>query len=257
MGSKTRKFVLTGLMTSLVFVLTFIFPIPVPFTSGYIHLGDSMIYISVIILGPFFGAFASGVGSMLADLLAGYAQYAIPTLIIKSTMALVMGLIISGKTRKSSVYSTITALTVWLAFSAGSVIYLKNQINSLGFEALVEKIAGADANQEAINHATGLVNNLPLYLSLGLGLLIVILSAIAYLVSKRDGNKLFSLKAAIGMSAAGMCMVMGYFFVESFMYTPIAALLSVPMNMIQFFAGVIAASLFAPAITKIKVHQPL
>ncbi len=250
MSSKTRKFVLTGLMTSLVFVLTFIFPIPVPYTSGYIHLGDSMIYISVIILGPFFGAFASGVGSMLADLLGGYVHFAIPTLIIKSTMALVMGLVLSGKTRKASIYSTITALTIWLTFSAGNVIYLKSQINSLGFDALLEKITGVDANQEAINHATGLINNLPLYLSIGLGLLIVILSVIVYLITKRDGNKIFNLKAVIGMSVAGMCMVMGYFLVESFMYTPIAALLSVPMNMIQFFAGVIAASLFAPAIQK-------
>lgn len=255
MGSKTKKFVLTGLMTSLVFILTFIFPIPVPYTSGYIHLGDSMIYISVILLGPFFGAFASGVGSMLADLIAGYAQYAIPTLIIKSVMALIMGLIISGKTRKASLGSAITALLVWVAFSTGNVIFLKGQINSVGFDKLVNIIAGADATQEAIVDTAKLVNNLPLYLTLGLALLLVILSVIAYLISKREGSKVFSLKAVIGMSAAGICMVMGYFLVESFLYTPIAALLSVPMNIIQFFAGVVTASLFAPAVNKLKLHQ--
>ncbi|MGI6621801.1 MAG: hypothetical protein GX227_02320 [Clostridiaceae bacterium] len=252
MGSKTKKFVLTGLMTSLVFVLTFIFPVPVPYTSGYIHLGDSMIYISVIILGPYFGAFASGVGSMLADLLAGYAQYAVPTLIIKSFMAFIMGLILSGKTRKTTIYSVITALSVWLAFSAGSVIYLNKQIHSIGFDELVGMIAGTDATQEAITSTARLVKNLPLYLTIGLGLLIVVLSAISWLMSKHDGHKVFSLKAVIGMSAAGMCMVMGYFLAESLMYTPIAALLSVPMNMIQFFAGVITAGIFAPAITKLK-----
>lgn len=68
MVNNTRKYVLTGLMTALVLCLTFFIKIPVPYTSGYIHLGDSMIYLSVMILGPVYGAFASGIGSMLADL---------------------------------------------------------------------------------------------------------------------------------------------------------------------------------------------
>jgi len=255
MGNNTKKFVLTGLMTSLVFVLTFIFPIPVPYTSGYIHLGDSMIYISVIVLGPVYGAFASGVGSMLADLLAGYAHYAIPTLVIKSFMALIMGLIMSGRTKKASTYSVVTALTVWLFFSAGSIIYLKSQVRSIGFDQLVSIIAGADATQEAIADTSRMVSNLPLYLTAGLGLLLVALTLISWFISRHDGQKAFGLKAIIGMSAAGMCMVMGYFLVESFMYSPISALLSVPMNMIQFFAGVITASLLAPAITKMRLYR--
>ena len=119
MDKNIRKIVLTGLMTALIFILTFVFHIPVPYTSGYIHLGDSMIYISVIVLGPFFGAFASGVGSMLADLLAGYAQYALPTLIIKSIMALVMGLLLSRKTKKATIASLVSSLTVWIVFLTG------------------------------------------------------------------------------------------------------------------------------------------
>ena len=57
------------------------------------------------------------------------------------------------------------------------------------------------------------------------------------------------------MSAAGMCMVMGYFFVESFMYSPVAALMSIPMNMIQFFAGIMAAGLFIPDIRKAQLSS--
>lgn len=255
MSSNTKKFVLTGLMISLVFVLTFIFPVPVPYTSGYIHLGDSMIYVSVIILGPVYGAFASGIGSMLADLFTGYAQYAIPTLIIKSFMAFIMGLVLSGRSKKSSIYSVAAALSVWLAFSAGGVIYLKKQISSVGFEAFVKLIAGADATQEAIIDTARLVNNLPIYLAIGFVLLLLILSIISWFISKHEGRSIFGLKAVIGMSAAGMCMVVGYFLVESFMYSPVAALLSVPMNMIQFFAGVITAGLIIPAITKLNLHK--
>ncbi|NLE24711.1 MAG: hypothetical protein GX625_05095 [Clostridiaceae bacterium] len=248
MNKNIKKYVITGLMTALIFAFTFVFHIPVPYTSGYIHLGDSMIYISVIVLGPFFGAFASGVGSMLADLLAGYAQYALPTLIIKSIMALIMGLLLSGKTRKATITSVISSLLVWIGFSAGSIFYLRNQIVSIGKDNLVNILAGADADLETLSITAGIIENFPVYLTIGLIIVLVTLSVLAYLISKRDGNSVFNIKAIMGMSAAGMCMVMGYFLVESFMYSPIAALMSIPMNMIQFFGGVTAAGLFMPAI---------
>ncbi len=255
MSGNNRKYVLTGLMTALIFIFTFIFHIPVPYTSGYIHLGDSMIYISVIVLGPFFGAFASGVGSMLADLLSGYAQYALPTFIIKSIMALIMGLLLSGKTKKAALTSAASSLAVWIAFSAGSIIYLKNQISRIGKNNLIDTLIGTDADIDTINRTTIIIDNFPVYLAVGLVILLVILSVSGYFISKHYGNNILSINAIMGMSAAGMCMVMGYFMVESFMYSPVAALISIPMNMVQFFAGVIAAVLFIPAIRKARLSS--
>ena len=55
----------------------------------YIHLETASFYISYN-MRPFTPT-AAGVGSMLADLLSD-AQWALPTLIIKSLMALIMGL---------------------------------------------------------------------------------------------------------------------------------------------------------------------
>ncbi len=250
MEKSTKKYVLTGLMTSLVFVLTFLVKIPVPYTSGYIHLGDSMIYVSVILLGPVFGAFASGVGSMLADITGGFLQYALPTLIIKALMALVMGLILSGKTRKASITSVVAACSVWIAFSAGTLVYLTKQIQLIGQSQIIGEIVGADADAATLTQANKTLNQLPLYLTVGIAALILILAIAAYFISKREGSKVFTIKAIVGMTAAGMCMVMGYFLVESFMYTPVAAILSIPMNLVQFFGGVTAASLFVPAIQK-------
>ena len=43
-------------------------------------------------LGPIYGAFAGGVGSALADLLAGYPHYIVGTLIIKALMAVIAAL---------------------------------------------------------------------------------------------------------------------------------------------------------------------
>ncbi len=73
-------------MVALIFVLTFAIKVPVPFTRGYIHLGDSMIFIAAILFGWRVGALAGGLGSALADVVGGYAFWAIPTFIIKGIM---------------------------------------------------------------------------------------------------------------------------------------------------------------------------
>ena len=79
---KTNKIILTGLMMAMIVVATIVIPIPVPFGTGYIHFGDAMIFLSVLILGWKYGAIAAGVGSALADLLVGYAIWALWTLVV-------------------------------------------------------------------------------------------------------------------------------------------------------------------------------
>jgi len=79
---------------AMIVVATMLIVIPSPFTSGYIHLGDAIIFLSVLILGWRYGAIAAGVGSALADLLVGYAVWAPWTLFIKGIMAALMGLFI-------------------------------------------------------------------------------------------------------------------------------------------------------------------
>jgi uncharacterized membrane protein len=88
-----RKLTLGGLMIALVFVTTFSIKIPVPFTQGYIHGGDSMIFVAAILLGWKYGALAGGLGSALADLIGGYTHWVLPTLIIKTIMGALIGLI--------------------------------------------------------------------------------------------------------------------------------------------------------------------
>lgn len=92
--TRTQTLVLTALMMCMILVMTFIIRIPIPATNGYIHLGDGMIFLSVLLLGWKYGAVAAGVGSALADLWAGYAIYAPVTLVVKFVMAMVVGLFI-------------------------------------------------------------------------------------------------------------------------------------------------------------------
>ncbi|NMA67002.1 MAG: ECF transporter S component [Clostridiaceae bacterium] len=250
--NKTRKYILAGLMTALVFILTFSIKIPVPYTSGYIHLGDSMIYLSVIVLGPVLGAFASGVGSMLADIAGGYVQYVLPTLVIKALMAFIMGIVISAKSRRLFITSICTTFFIWAGFCAGTYFYINKQIDIWGTNNIINMVLGTDADPDAIIESNKLINNLPVYFTAGIAVIIVIFAIIAYLVSRHQGTRALALNSVIGMSAAGICMVMGYFIVESFMYSPIAAIFSIPPNMVQFFGGLIVAVLLAPAFIRAK-----
>lgn len=99
-NDRTGKLVLTALMVCLVLLATYIIKIPSPFTQGYVHLGDTMIFLSVLLLGKKGGAAAAGLGSALADLMGGYAAYAPWTFIIKGLMAFIMGVFIEMMLKK-------------------------------------------------------------------------------------------------------------------------------------------------------------
>ena len=90
--NKVRKLVLAALMAALVCVATMVIEIPSP-ANGYVNLGDCFVLLSGWILGPRYGAAAAGIGSMLADIFAGYVYYAPGTLIIKSLMGLLASIL--------------------------------------------------------------------------------------------------------------------------------------------------------------------
>ena len=78
---------LTGLMAAMVCLATWLLHIDVG-TSGYVHLGDTMIYLAAVILPTPYAVAAAAIGGVLADVLSGAAIWAIPTAIIKAVMVL-------------------------------------------------------------------------------------------------------------------------------------------------------------------------
>ena len=93
-ADKADNLVLTALMTCLVCLATFALKIPNPLTQGYVHIGDTFIFMSVLVLGKKNGSIASAVGAAMADVMGGYAIFAIGTFFAKGLMALIMGLLI-------------------------------------------------------------------------------------------------------------------------------------------------------------------
>ena len=99
LNSNVYELMLTGLMTALVMAATSFFRIPVIATNGYIHLGDAMVFLSVLILGRKNGTIAAAGGSALADLLGGYAHWVPWTFVIKGLMAFVTATLLAGTPR--------------------------------------------------------------------------------------------------------------------------------------------------------------
>ena len=91
-NEKLKKLILAALFAALATVMTMVIQVPSPM-QGYVNLGDCAVLLAGWILGPVYGAAAAGIGSMMADVLSGYAHYAPGTLVIKFAMALVAALL--------------------------------------------------------------------------------------------------------------------------------------------------------------------
>lgn len=83
--SKTKVMAMTAMFTALITVATAFIKVPNPF--GYTHPGDGMVYLSACVLPMPYGIIASAIGGGLADLIAGYPQWILPTMIIKALNA--------------------------------------------------------------------------------------------------------------------------------------------------------------------------
>ncbi len=87
---RVKQLALGGLLASLVLLATWLTKLPIPLMpNGYVHLGDGVIFLSAMLMGNY-AALIAGVGSALADLLAGYAIYIAPTFVIKAVMGLLV-----------------------------------------------------------------------------------------------------------------------------------------------------------------------
>ncbi|MCZ6632917.1 MAG: ECF transporter S component [bacterium] len=88
-----------ALCVALCAVATLLIRIPVPATQGYINLGDTLIFVSALLFGPRTGGIAGGLGSAMADILAGYAHWAPLTFLIKGIEGILVGSLFRGPLR--------------------------------------------------------------------------------------------------------------------------------------------------------------
>ena len=248
---KTQKIVLTGLMTALITVSTMVIAIPVPFTNGYIHMGDSMIFLSVLVLGWKYGAFAAGVGSALADIFLSYVHWAPWTLCIKGLMAVVMGLIIQQcmKDKKYTVLFSLIISGAWVVFNIIVQRIVTYEASANG-ERLFE-----DAGVNSVSELGEFINGIQSQLMLIALAIPVILILLAILVRKKE-HIIIPVYQIVAMTATGLWMVFGYYIAGGLLYGNFAvSAFSIPANMIQFVGGFLIAVLVAAALHKTPARK--
>lgn len=144
---RLNKLVLSSLFCAIICAATFVVQIPSPATGGYVNLGDCFVLTAGIFLGGG-GVLAAGLGSALADLLAGYAQYAPVTFVIKALMALVAFAIYKALSKKSKIGGIILG-----GISAEALMVL----GYFAYEAVILKYGMAAAGSIVPNVIQGVV----------------------------------------------------------------------------------------------------
>ena len=103
-----RKLVIAALLSSFACVATMIIQIPNG-VGGYFNLGDCIVLLCGWFLGPLYGAFAGGIGAMLADVFSSYVVYAPATFLIKAGMAVIAFYVAKAHAEKGKLSAWISA----------------------------------------------------------------------------------------------------------------------------------------------------
>ncbi|MBQ3705926.1 MAG: ECF transporter S component [Clostridia bacterium] len=120
--SSRKTYLLTalGLMTAVVFVGNYI---RIPFLGSQIAISNALCALCGMILGPWYGFAAAGLGSFLYDLIAGYGVEGFITLGSKGAIALIAGLVTSSVVRRPKLERKDYVLLV-LGAALGAVAYI-------------------------------------------------------------------------------------------------------------------------------------
>lgn len=251
--TNARTVATTAVFTAFVAAATSVFSVYIPATTGYFNVGEIMVYTSALLMGPYVGAFAGGVGSMISDLTLGYPYYAPGTLIIKGLEGLIVGYL------GTRTFSRISkggwrriAIGFGLAFSLAlgyvGATYLSGTFSvtlggAWGIPSLVSNFGVPEAAWVVIA-----------------ALAFVAIAAASLRIELKSGQSVMSV--LIG----GSEMVAGYYLYESFVLTLVAPasvvatltpLTEVPFNIAQALIGLLVAVPLVRAIKRVTRGRPL
>jgi uncharacterized membrane protein len=122
--SATFKIAAAAIFAALVAAATLLFVIPIPATSGYFNLGETLIYVAALLFGPLVGLVA-GAGASIADALVA-AQYAPGTFTIKAIEGFLVGFLtkkLNLKLKSLTICATIAIIFGGFEMVAGYFLY--------------------------------------------------------------------------------------------------------------------------------------
>jgi uncharacterized membrane protein len=235
----------TAVFTAFVAAATSVFSVTIPATNGYFNVGEIMVYTSALLMGPYVGAFAGGVGSMISDLSLGYPYYAPGTLIVKGLEGFLVGYL---GTRAFPAVSR----NGWRAITIAVGLAFCSALAYVG----VMFLSGDHS------FTLGGVWNIPAFtITLSVpSYLWPAVAAASFVVILVGGfrHQMKSGQSIISVLVGGSEMVAGYYMYESFVLTLIAPssytatlapLTEVPVNIAQVLVGLLVA---VPLVRSIK-----
>ena len=120
--NQIHAIVYTALMAAVVFVLTLLY---VPLGESKVHFGNAASMLAGLILGPWLGGLASGIGAFFFDLTHGYEFLeALVTFASKFLMAMAAGLVAGAWKKEGSVLNGKGHLRVVLGCVVGGLTYI-------------------------------------------------------------------------------------------------------------------------------------
>ena len=161
-GSKQKlafRIASIAVLTAITTVFTLIVRVPVTPTRGYVNLGDVAIFFTALTFGPFTALASGGLGTALADILGGYAQWAPITFFAHGVQGLVIGFVFKMVKKEKAVQFF---FSLFLSFLAGTLImggtYFITGGVMYGFGAAATEVPG-----NILQNAAGVLLGTPLY----------------------------------------------------------------------------------------------
>lgn len=143
-GLSARLVAVIAILIAVTTVFTLLVRIPIAPTRGYITLADVGVYFSAFALGPWVGAIAGGVGTGLADAIAGYPQWMVLSFFIHGCQGLVAGYIAKDRPFGWMLLAWLIGTIIMVAgyFGAGSWLYGVGAALTEAPGNLIQNVAG-------------------------------------------------------------------------------------------------------------------
>lgn len=223
---------LTPIFTALVAVATMIFTISIPATNGYFNIGETIIYVTAILFGPYVGGIAGGVGAAISDILLAPVYWP-GTLITKGLEGAIVGFL-SKKVVKAGSKLKWRTFTLVLGCTTGILLIIIGLFYYTGEVQLFFGIPPPASPSVTFSIPAGF------WYSLGV-VIIVLVAYVGFKLEPEFGWLVFTILLG------GLEMVAGYFIYEQFFLGKVA-ILEVPVNIGQMLIGLILAVPVAKAV---------
>ncbi len=231
-----------AIFTAFVFVATATFSAGIPATQGYFNVGEIMVYTTALLMGPYVGAFAGGVGSMLSDVFLGFPQFAPGTLVIKATEGFIVGYL--GNRALSNISSRRwRGITVVLGLVVASIIGL---VGASYWSGDYQVTLGAPPYTPQLSWSFALSAQ---YWDLLAIIVFVGTVAAGLSIEKKIGW------LALSILIGGTEMVSGYYIYETLVLGQIGASAEIPFNVAQAVVGLIVALPLVRSIRRIARNR--